>query len=70
MSLSTVHKSTRNGGTGKLHVPKTYTVKYGDRSLRFLGPNILNRLIDLDIELSKSKSQFKRQLQALLIAKY
>ena len=70
MSARTLPKNTRNSGLRKLHVPKTYTVKYGDRSLKFVGPNILNNLIDYGIDFISSKPQFKRQLHALLIAKY
>jgi hypothetical protein len=53
-SLRSYSGTKRNAGSRKLNVPVTRTVTFGDRSLKAVGPNILNKLVDLGIDLGIS----------------
>ena len=69
-TLNTNTTITRSEGRGTLQIPKILSAKFGNGSLRYVGPKLLNEVLHMKIDINLSRSLFKRHICALLLAKY
>ena len=58
------------GTSHKLALPNRRTEMYGSASIKYKGALDFNKLIDLNINVNKSKLLFKKEIKALLTAAY
>jgi hypothetical protein len=68
--IYTTGVNTRMGTSLKLALPNRRTEMYGSASIKYKGALDFNKLIDLNINVNKSKLLFKKEIKALLTAAY
>ena len=56
--------------THKLALPTRRTELYGSNNIKFKGASAYNQLVDLNIDIIKSKIPFKKEVKTLLMAAY
>jgi len=64
------NSSTRLSALHKLTLPTRRTESYGSSNIKFKGASVYNQLIDLNININKSKNLFKKEIKTLLMAAY